>query len=206
MLEVAGGILLALLVFCAFIALVKASVDRAYIRRIAARNVRERARRGIQEIDHPLQKPEPTGLHGLDKYLDERQEDEATEKRREQDRLARLKALWADIDSTVEQAVELVNSKLASHKMHVTLSPLDFFDEEHTVFGAVCTLHIEGQPSFALPYSGEMALALRDESGGVLYAGGCHVWRDGYRFQSSQISADKLADVITNTVKEVLDG
>jgi hypothetical protein len=201
MLEIAGGIFLALLAICALAAIGKTSTSRVDIIQIARRNELDRARQSTHKINNPLQEPQPMGLSGLNKYLSERQED--VEKQHA--RVVRLKGLWTDVKPTLEKSVELVNSALSPHGMHAMLSPPDFFDENQTIFGAVCTLQIDGRTSFALPYGGELTIALTDESGSVLYAGGCHTWSDGTRFRLNELTVEALADIIANTFKSILE-
>src|SRR5262245_20669969 len=142
MLTVAGGILLAFVALGVLLAIVQALAERGELKQIRYRNEQERAKRSLEVPNKPTQ-PKPGGLQGLGEYLDERQADEEAEKWKEEDRLIRLKTVWADIYPTVKEAVELVNSKLASHKMHVSLSPPDFFGRERHAFGALCELHID---------------------------------------------------------------
>ena len=206
MLEVAGGILVVFLALGLLVAVVNAFA------------VSERKHRNLpddrlllQEAKAPQQvgeEPKSMGLQGLGEYLDERKMQEEADKRREEDRLDRLKALWHDIDPVVRQAVELVNSKLAPHQMCVDLSPLDFFGQERSGFGAICKLHIEGQSSFLLPYEGEQCLAVTDheDEGERLRAGGCHRWSEGVPLPLKELTADKLASVIADGVKSFLEG
>jgi hypothetical protein len=202
MLEVAGGILL---VFLA-LGLLVAAVDAFAV----SERKRHPDRPLVQAEASPREGEEPTsmGLDGLGEYLDRRKTEDQANRQREEDRLNRLMALWQEIDPIVRQAVELVNSKLAPHQMYVELSPLDFFGQERSAFGAMCKLHIDGQSSLGLPYDGEQCVAVtgHEGEGERLYAGGCHRWSEGIPLLLKELAADKLANVIADGVKSFLEG
>jgi len=207
MVQVAGGILFAFLALGLLVLLLVAFSEREELKRIRYRNEQKHARRNLQEPDKSLrEKPGSKGLEGLGEYLERRQAEQEAQQRQEEDRLNQLRTRWENISPSVKQAVDLVNAKLASREMHVTLSPPDFVDRERGVYGVECALNIKSVSSFDMAYEGKQYLVVVDDDGGRLYVGGFHHWKDGAPFPLKEISFQRVADAIADSIKSFLQG
>jgi len=80
-------------------------------------------------------------------YLETRCIKQEAEERQERERLRRLESLWAAVSPAVTMALELVNAKLAPHRMRLFLSNPGFFGstEAPDGYGVVCQLHSNNQ-------------------------------------------------------------
>ena len=136
-------------------------------------------------------KIEPTGLEALEQLLDRHRIDEENEHRAQEDQRNALLAAWVQVEPSVRQAIDIVNTKLAQYsKMKLEgLSTPGFAGRDNSRYGFRC--HVVGAGagnSIPITVTGER-LIIAD------------AYADGYEIPIQHATTEAVANALAEGVR-----
>lgn len=138
-----------------------------------------------------------TGLAELDRALTQLREDEANEKRAEEERRAALVSKWTEIAPVLSQAISLVNEMLSKHgyTIGIEIEAPRFNDPTGDAYGAQCCIRDVRDGNFIVVLSGTELY--------VHHSHGGH-WSEGYTVPIRGATVAPITRAIAETTKWII--
>jgi hypothetical protein len=148
-------------------------------------------------IPREPEEPQVRGLEALEQLLERQRIDDESDRRQQEEQRNRLLALWAHLEPTLMQAVEIVNNKLAQHGelRLVPRSKPEFMDTDYDAYGI--RYRVEGIFDSSVP------LVVTEDQ---LFVAGFYNWSEGIKIPINAVSTETVADALANGVKWAIEG